>query len=67
MNNTSKKTSLLVGTQTNLLAYDVEENADVFYKEVPDGVQSMTVGSFGTSVPVMCIVGGNCSLQVSWL
>ena len=25
---------LLVGTQTNLLAYDIEENRDLFYKEV---------------------------------
>lgn len=26
--------TLLVGTQTNLLAYDVEKNSDLFYKEV---------------------------------
>lgn len=25
---------LLVGSQTNLLAYDVEKNSDLFYKEV---------------------------------
>ena len=25
---------LVVGTQTNLLAYDVENNADLFYKDV---------------------------------
>ena len=25
---------LLVGSQTNLLAYDVEQNSDLFYKEV---------------------------------
>ena len=25
---------LLVGTQTNLLAYDIEDNRDIFYKEV---------------------------------
>ena len=26
--------TLLIGTPTNLLAYDVQNNADVFYKEV---------------------------------
>lgn len=28
----AERDTLLVGSQTNLLAYDVEKNADVFYK-----------------------------------
>jgi Bardet-Biedl syndrome 2 protein len=28
------KDVLLVGTQTNLLAYDVNDNSDMFYKDV---------------------------------
>ena len=28
---------LLVGAQTTLLAYDVNENADLFFKDAPDG------------------------------
>lgn len=28
--------SLLIGSQTNLLAYDVEKNAELFYKDVSD-------------------------------
>ena len=47
-------------------AYDVERNADLFYKEVPDGVNVLTVGLIGTkdieSSP-LAIVGGNCSIQ----
>lgn len=35
----SKKAVLFVGTQTNLLAYDVDSNADLFYKDMPDGVR----------------------------
>lgn len=54
---------LLVGTQTNLLAYNVEQNADVFYKEVSDGVNILTVGRLGDSAP-LALVGGNCSIQV---
>jgi len=30
--------------QTNLLAYDAEENSDVFFKEVPDGVNAIAFG-----------------------
>lgn len=32
---------LFVGSRTNLLAYDVEENTDVFDIEVPDGVLTL--------------------------
>lgn len=34
---------LLVGMAAALLVYDVEMNSDVFYKEVPDGVNAMRV------------------------
>ncbi|CAG5102110.1 Similar to Bbs2: Bardet-Biedl syndrome 2 protein homolog (Mus musculus), partial [Cotesia congregata] len=35
---------LLIGTSTHILAYQVEENADLFYKNIPDGVYSIAVG-----------------------
>lgn len=35
---------LLIGTQTNLLAYDAEQNSDVFFKDVPDGINVMIFG-----------------------
>ena len=47
-------------------AYDVEKNADLFYKEVPDGVNVVTVGTIGASSldsNPLAIVGGNCSIQ----
>ncbi len=34
--------TLLVGSQTNLLAYDVHDNADIFYKEVRQGLYGMS-------------------------
>jgi len=53
---------LLVGTHTNLLAYDVEANHDIFYKDVPDGVNSLAVGTVpGVDAP-LAMVGGNCSI-----
>jgi Bardet-Biedl syndrome 2 protein len=64
LSSSTNHTILLVGTQNNLLAYDVQENADIFYKDVPDGVQSLVIGSLAENAPPLCIVGGNCSIQV---
>mmetsp|Transcript_51970 Transcript_51970/g.86425 ORF Transcript_51970/g.86425 Transcript_51970/m.86425 type:complete len:704 (+) Transcript_51970:55-2166(+) len=63
LNPTLKRELLLVGTQTNLLAYDVEENSDIFYKDVPDGVNAMVFGRIGSVESPLAVVGGNCSIQ----
>ncbi|XP_059507582.1 Bardet-Biedl syndrome 2 protein homolog isoform X2 [Stegostoma tigrinum] len=54
---------LLVGTQTNLLAYDVHNNSDVFYKEVADGANAIVLGQLGEIPSPLAIIGGNCTLQ----
>lgn len=58
-----KRDTLLVGTLTNLLAYDVESNSDLFYKDVPDGVNALTYGISATSKTPVAVVGGNSSIQ----
>jgi hypothetical protein len=41
----------------------VERNADVFYKEVQDGVNTMKIGRTASSRSTPLIfVGGNCSI-----
>jgi Bardet-Biedl syndrome 2 protein len=54
---------LLVGMQMTLLAYDVEMNSDIFYKDVQDGVNAMAFGWLPNVDRPLCIVGGNCSIQ----
>ncbi|XP_020821336.1 BBSome complex member BBS2 isoform X1 [Phascolarctos cinereus] len=54
---------LLVGTQTNLLAYDVYNNSDLFYREVIDGANAIVLGTLGDIPSPLAIVGGNCALQ----
>ncbi|XP_071460631.1 BBSome complex member BBS2 isoform X2 [Marmota flaviventris] len=54
---------LLVGTQTNLLAYDVYNNSDLFYKEVADGANAIVLGTLGDISSPLAIIGGNCALQ----
>jgi len=54
---------LMVGTQTSLMVYDVEENADLFFKEVHDGVNTIAFGNIMNVEAPVCVVGGNCSIQ----
>ena len=35
---------LIIGTKSHVLAYDVDNNSDVFYREVADGVNVIVVG-----------------------
>ncbi|CEG36210.1 bardet-biedl syndrome 2 protein homolog [Plasmopara halstedii] len=66
---TDQGDTLVIGTQSSLLAYDVEKNSDIFYKDVPDGVSAMLFASAPratsplSSSSQMVVVGGNCSLQ----
>ncbi|XP_077372555.1 BBSome complex member BBS2 [Festucalex cinctus] len=55
--------TLLVGSQTNLLAYDVHDNTDIFYKEVSDGANAVVLGKLGDIPNPLAIIGGNCALQ----
>lgn len=54
---------LMVGTHTSLMVYDVEENADLFFKEVHDGVNVVTFGNVAQIDVPVCVIGGNCSVQ----
>ncbi|RMX50842.1 hypothetical protein pdam_00003138 [Pocillopora damicornis] len=61
--NTSGCDTLLVGTPTNFLAYDVENNSDLFYKDIADGANAIVTGRLGSFENPLAIVGGNCSIQ----
>ncbi|KAM5207136.1 BBSome complex member BBS2 isoform 3-T3 [Hipposideros larvatus] len=55
--------ALLVGTQTNLLAYNVYNNSDLFYREATDGANAIVLGTLGDISSPLAIIGGNCALQ----
>lgn len=59
----STRDVLLVGTPNFLQCYDVEQNRDVFFKDVADGVNCMVVGPCGSHPNSLVVVGGNCSVQ----
>jgi Bardet-Biedl syndrome 2 protein len=53
---------LFVGTQSNLLAYDVDRNADSFFVDVQGGVSSLMLGDVMQIDKPVVVVGGNCSI-----
>ena len=57
------KDVLLVGTATDLLAYDVDDNKDRFHVDVGDGVSARAGGSTGAMSAPMAIIGGGSSVQ----
>lgn len=60
---TSGRDVLLIGTPNNLQCYDPHRNQDLFFKDVPDGVNALAVGKLGARTEPLAIVGGNCSVQ----
>ena len=54
--------ALFIGMQTTLRGYDVEENSDLFFKDVPDGVTAMTFGTLHPMTAPLVFVGGSCSV-----
>lgn len=63
LNPNEEKDILVIGTKTTVLAYHVENNTDLFYKEVPDGANSVCIGKIGNISTPLAIIGGNCSIQ----
>ena len=54
---------LLIGSQTNLLAYDVKMNSELFYGDVPDGANSILIGNLGAIEEPLVLAGGNCAIK----
>lgn len=57
------KDILVIGTPTSVIAYHVDNNSELFFKEVPDGVTAITIGKLGEYSSPLLIIGGNCSIQ----
>ncbi|XP_053614640.1 Bardet-Biedl syndrome 2 protein homolog isoform X1 [Plodia interpunctella] len=63
----SGRDMLLIGSPSQILAYDVHDNSDLFFKEAQDGVNVIITGTFGKYLDNLAIVGGNSSVQgLNW-
>lgn len=54
---------IIHNTSMILPAYDVQENADIFFKDTPNGVSHIVVGKFGKNTEPLAIIGGNGSVH----
>ncbi|XP_067209756.1 Bardet-Biedl syndrome 2 protein homolog [Linepithema humile] len=55
---------LLIGTISHVLAYHIEDNVDIFYKEMSDGANCIIVTKIGWLPNQVVVVGGNCSVTI---
>ena len=53
---------MFIGSRTNILAYDVNNNADLFDYEISDGLNCLVFGKVPGVEDPLIIVGGNCSI-----
>ncbi|KAJ6218855.1 hypothetical protein RDWZM_004667 [Blomia tropicalis] len=55
---------LVVGTKTSIHVYDILHNSDLYYKEIADGTNAVTIGQFGNvSEGNLAMIGGNCAIH----
>ncbi|CAF2512234.1 unnamed protein product [Rotaria sp. Silwood2] len=54
---------LVVGTSTNIIAYDIDRNVDLFFQDTQDGAHAIIIGKWGELPEQLAIVGGNCSIH----
>lgn len=57
----SDRDILFIGSSASVLAYDVERNADIFFKNIDEGVNALAVGKLTNHKPLL-FSGGNCSV-----
>ena len=57
---------LVVGSSSNVLCFDVDENTDIFFKEVNDSVTAIAIGKVDGTVGAdgsIIVVGGSSAIQ----
>lgn len=59
----SEKEYLAIGTETNILVYQVDDNIEVFFKDVTEKVTCMTIGSVDITLPPLLLVGSSATVK----
>lgn len=53
------KEILVIGSPTHVLAYNVDENTDIFYQNVNEGISIILIGLFSKHAEPLVLLGGN--------
>lgn len=54
---------MAIGTESNILVYQVDDNLEIFYKEIPEGVRCMLIGCIDLILGPMLLVGSNTTVR----
>ncbi|CAD6196787.1 unnamed protein product [Caenorhabditis auriculariae] len=53
--------AIVIGTETQIIVFDIHNNATLFRRDIPDGVNCFAVGNVADMNP-MIFCGGNCAI-----
>ena len=59
----SEKEFLAIGTDTNILVYQVDDNLEIFFKEVSEGVRCMIIGTTDSNNPPLLYCGTKTTVR----
>lgn len=59
----NEKEFLAIGTDTNILVYQVDDNLEVFFREIAEGVRCMIIGSTDSSNPPLLFCGSKTTIR----
>ncbi|KAF3425049.1 hypothetical protein E2986_06059 [Frieseomelitta varia] len=62
--NDDERDILLIGTTSHVLAYNIEDNSDIFYKEMSDSARYIMIGKLSWLPNQVAIIGGNSSVTI---
>ncbi|KAG5674649.1 hypothetical protein PVAND_004603 [Polypedilum vanderplanki] len=59
----SDKEYLAIGTENNILIYQVDDNLEVFFKDVSESIRCMIIGTIDNSHPPLLFCGSNTTVK----
>lgn len=63
LSSNSEKEYLAIGTENNILVYQVDDNMEVFFKDVAESVRCMTIGKISSSHQPLLLSGSNTTVK----
>lgn len=59
----SEKEYLAIGTENNILVYQVDDNLEIFFKDVSEAIRCMMIGRIDSSHPPLLLCGTNSTVK----
>lgn len=59
----SDKEYLAIGTENNILVYQVDDNMEIFFKDIPEAIRCMVIGNIDMTHPPMLICGTKMTVK----